>query len=40
MLERELAVLVLADIGKFSEGERESLANWIKRGGVVVRFGC
>ncbi len=38
LLERELAVLVLADIGKFSKGERESLANWIKRGGVVVRF--
>ena len=38
LLERELAVLVLADIGRFSEGERASLTAWIKRGGVVVRF--
>jgi hypothetical protein len=38
LLERELAVLVLADIGKFSESEGERLAAWIKRGGVVVRF--
>ncbi len=38
LLERELAVMVLADIGKFSDAERKRLAAWIERGGVVVRF--
>ncbi len=38
LLERELAVLVLADIGKLSDSEGARLAAWIERGGVVVRF--
>ncbi len=38
LLQREIAVLILADVGQLAESERAALDNWIKRGGVVVRF--
>jgi hypothetical protein len=38
LLQREIAVLILADVGQLAESERTALDNWIKRGGVVVRF--
>ena len=38
LLKRELAVLVLADIGKLSEPQVQELGGWIEKGGVVVRF--
>ena len=38
LLQREIAVLILADVGQLADGERTSLDNWIRRGGVVVRF--
>lgn len=38
LLERELAVLVMADIGQLTEGQIETVDAWVRRGGVVVRF--
>ncbi|NNE84884.1 MAG: DUF4159 domain-containing protein [Alphaproteobacteria bacterium] len=38
LLERELAVLVLADIGTLTRTEQSNLTGWIEGGGVVVRF--
>jgi hypothetical protein len=38
LLKREIAVLVLADIGKLSRGQTAQLSDWIAKGGVVVRF--
>jgi len=38
LLQRPLAVLILADNGPLAGGDRTRLADWIQRGGVVVRF--
>lgn len=38
ILKREVAVIVLADVGRLSENDRAILEPWVKRGGVVVRF--
>lgn len=38
LLERELAVLVLADVGAVPFGRRETIDGWIRKGGVAVRF--
>ncbi len=38
MLQRELAVLILADIGQVVGPERANLEKWIDQGGVLVRF--
>jgi len=38
LLARELAVLVLADIGKLTDSQVERLSTWVAAGGVVVRF--
>ena len=38
LLKRPLAVIVLADPGQMSKPVRRKLENWIKAGGVVVRF--
>lgn len=38
ILKREVAVVVLADVGRLSENDRNALEQWVKRGGVVVRF--
>ena len=38
LLKREIAVLVLADIGKLSGHQTGLLSQWIGKGGVVVRF--
>ncbi|MGQ0662519.1 MAG: DUF4159 domain-containing protein [Pseudomonadota bacterium] len=38
LLRRELAVLVLADVGRLPEAERATLDAWMGKGGVVVRF--
>ncbi len=39
LLKRELAVLVLADIGAFTGAEASGLEEWVTRGGVLLRFG-
>ena len=38
LLKHEIAVMVLADIGKLSGNQTERLSDWIAKGGVVVRF--
>jgi Domain of unknown function (DUF4159)/Aerotolerance regulator N-terminal len=38
ILKREIAVVILADVGHLPEGDRNALEQWVKRGGVVVRF--
>jgi hypothetical protein len=38
LLERELAVLVLADVGTLTEPEQEQVEAWVQNGGVLVRF--
>jgi hypothetical protein len=38
LLERELAVLVLADIGTLTRTEQSRLSEWTANGGIVVRF--
>ena len=38
LLKRPLAVLVLADPGRLTVAGRQRLENWIKAGGVAVRF--
>lgn len=38
LLERELAVVVLADVGQIVGPERAPLESWLERGGVLVRF--
>ncbi len=38
LLRRELAVLVLDDVGALTEGEIESLSGWVERGGMLLRF--
>jgi hypothetical protein len=38
LLKRELAVLVLADVGRLSEPEFAALEPWVQRGGLLLRF--
>ncbi|MEQ8394589.1 DUF4159 domain-containing protein [Thalassobaculum sp.] len=38
LLGRELAVLVLADVGAVPFGQREQIDAWIRKGGVAMRF--
>ncbi|MEK9662064.1 MAG: BatA domain-containing protein, partial [Alphaproteobacteria bacterium] len=38
LLERPLAMLVLADIGKLTDEQRSALDGWLERGGVLLRF--
>lgn len=38
LLERELAVMVLADVGSLGEPERARLDAWVRDGGVLLRF--
>lgn len=38
LLERELAVLVLADIGKMTDAQGDRVRAWLEKGGVVLRF--
>ena len=38
LLKRNLAVLVLADVGQLIGNERDLLDDWLERGGVLVRF--
>lgn len=38
LLERDLAVMVMADIGALTEAEAGTVGRWIDRGGLLVRF--
>ncbi len=38
LLQRDLSVLVLADIGKLGSGSIDAIESWVKRGGTLVRF--
>ena len=38
LLKRELAVLVLPDVGPMAPHDREAVDTWLKSGGVVLRF--
>jgi hypothetical protein len=38
ILKREIAVMILADVGRLPDPDRAALEQWVKRGGVVVRF--
>ena len=38
LLNRKLAMIVLADIGKLSNAEVDGLSGWIDKGGVLLRF--
>ncbi len=38
LLKRELAVMVLADIGKISVDHQARLVQWMQNGGIVLRF--
>ena len=38
LFNREIAVIVLADIGKLIDTDREALDAWMKNGGVTLRF--
>ncbi len=38
LLDRNLSVLVLADIGKLVGGSEEAIDAWVKKGGTLVRF--
>lgn len=38
LLQRELAVLILADVAQVVAGEARLLEDWIERGGVLLRF--
>ena len=38
LLKRPLAVMVLADPGRLGKAPRNALENWIKAGGVAIRF--
>ncbi len=38
LLQRDLSVLVLADIGKLGSGSLDAIESWVKRGGTLVRF--
>ncbi len=38
LLQRQLAVMILSDIGNLTRSEIDALDSWIAKGGVVVRF--
>ena len=38
LLQRDLAVLILADIGQVVGADRTTLEDWLNKGGVLVRF--
>lgn len=38
LLKRQLAIIVLADVGHLPDADRTALEEWVKRGGVVLRF--
>ena len=38
LFNREISVVVLADIGKLVDSDRQSLDAWMKQGGVTLRF--
>ena len=38
LLQHELAVVVLADVGKLSQHETDALTAWMSKGGVLLRF--
>ena len=38
LMNRDLSVLILADIGALTDTEATAVENWVKRGGVLVRF--
>lgn len=38
LLARDLAVMILADVGTLTDDETESLNEWLDQGGVLVRF--
>jgi hypothetical protein len=38
LLQRELAVLVLADTGRLAASDQTTVEEWLKKGGMVVRF--
>ena len=38
LLQRELAVLVLADTGRLAAADQTSVEEWLKKGGMVLRF--
>lgn len=38
LLEREIAVIVLADVGNIVGGEARQLGEWLDKGGVLLRF--
>ena len=38
LLERDLSVMVLADIGKLGETTIKSIDSWVNRGGTLIRF--
>jgi len=38
LLQRELAVLVLADTGRLAAADQTAVEEWLKKGGMVVRF--
>ncbi len=39
LLRRELAVLVLPDLGAIPDGEAGQIDSWVERGGLLLRFG-
>ena len=38
LLKRQLAVLILADVGTLSPAESDRLSRWVEEGGVLLRF--
>jgi hypothetical protein len=38
LLQRELAVLALADVGRLSDGELAAIEAWVRKGGLLLRF--
>ena len=38
LLERELALLVLADVGRLERSDREAVLGWVEDGGILLRF--
>lgn len=38
LLKREIAVVILADVGKLLDSDRQSLDAWMTKGGVTLRF--
>ncbi|GBD42814.1 hypothetical protein HRbin40_00270 [bacterium HR40] len=38
LVERPVSMIVLADVGRLSEGEVTALRAWVERGGVLLRF--